>query len=176
MKTTGYRPISVPIKLHLDFDQMTVGELSNILRQWQALLRSAWRESYELVYSPRVPTVRLLTVSASTENSFDLLSDFAIPAVLYTTAVAGPILEWPSVARTAYYYLASIWEPKGERYQADDSRHIVIIGGDTPAMRLPVAALGDTEVGERVENLWSTANSGEINITVELPEDPPRET
>ena len=32
LKRTGYTQINAPIKLHLEYDRMTVGELSNILR------------------------------------------------------------------------------------------------------------------------------------------------
>ena len=171
MRTRGYQPISVPAKSHLDFDQMTVGELSNILRQWQALLQSAWRESYELAYSSRAPTMHLMTVSASTENSFELFSDFAIPAVYVANVILGPVKDWLPAAMNAYRYLASAWESRSRQPLAESSGHVLIRGGDSPEMMVPVSALRDTEVGPRVETLWSIANSGLIKVTVELPEE-----
>ena len=45
MRTENYRQIEAPVKLLLEFEHLTVGELSNVLRQYQALLPAAWRDT-----------------------------------------------------------------------------------------------------------------------------------
>ena len=171
MRNSNYKPIGVPINLHLEFDQMTVGELSSILREWQALLRSAWREWYEIQYSGKAPTARLLAVSASTENSLDLLSDLAIPTLYFTTQVLGPAKDWPAVVGSAYHYLHSVWSQKERRYEDGDFRHVYIRGGFTLELLVDRASLKDSETGERIEKLWKIANSGFIDMTVEEQDD-----
>ena len=170
MRSTKYESIEVPIRLHLEFNQMTVGELSSILRQWQALLRSAWRESYELQFTRRVPTARVLTVSASTKRSFDILSEFAIPLQL-STAFLGPVYNWPYLARAVCGYLGSVWPPKTQHLDREDSGHVFIMGGQTPVLDVSADDLKDTETGQRIERLWEIANSGSIKIIVEAPSD-----
>ena len=171
MKSTNYRPIDVPINLHLEFDQITVGELSSILRQWQALLRSAWRESYEFHYSSRVPPMRLLAASASAENSFEILSDIAIPVLYFNVALLGPARDWPSVVRSSYRYLASVWLQKRRRFENIASGHMLMRGGDSPEIFIDIDILSDNETGQRIERMWNTANSGLIKMTVEVPSD-----
>ena len=87
MKATNFVQIGTPIKLHLEYDKMNVGELSVILRNWQALLRSVWLESYRIQRNAMPPTTRVLTSAASTEHSFELVSEYAIPALVIATAV-----------------------------------------------------------------------------------------
>ena len=92
MKSTRYVAINTPIKLHLEYSKMTVGELSNILRHWQALVRAVWREAYELEHGAKAPNTHVMTVASSTENSFDLISDFALQMAL----IANLVLHQPS--------------------------------------------------------------------------------
>ena len=177
MKTTLYRPINVPIRLHLEYQQMTVGELSNILRNWQVVLRSAWEESLQLelsdgVSSRSVPTTRILTVSTSTENSLDLIADFAIHAVLFGSATVGPVVTWPSVVRNTYGFLYDVWEYRRSRH-SDPEKHqyVYIRGRGSPEMMVPAHLLANSKCGERVERLWEIANSGNIEITVDATAD-----
>ena len=114
LRSRRYRSIDAPIKLKLEFNEITVGELSSLLRQWQALVRSAWRESYGLSNSGRVPTARILVVSASTENSFEILTDIAIPLSI-ATAFMGPFKDWPRIARTAWSFLELAWTERTDR-------------------------------------------------------------
>ena len=176
MRSTNYIPIEAPINLHLEFDQMTVGELSNLLRQWQALLRAAWLESWELGFSGRAPTPRLLVVSASTESSYNILSDIAIPALYFTTSVLGPIVQWPSVGRQAYGYLGSMWRSREKlRSEREESERVFIMGRDMAVFSASVDALRDSVVGPRLERMWDTANGGSVNMTVEVPGVEPEE-
>ena len=163
LKSTSYKSIDAPIKLRLEFDVTTVGELSSILRQWQVLLRTAWRESYEINYQGSAPNARILVSSASTENSFEILTDIALPLA----AIFGPVKEWPAVARTAYHYLASVWSEKEDQDYTIDSDHVYVRGGETPEIRVSAAALKDSETGQRLERMWEIANSGAIRLTVE---------
>ena len=97
MRTGSYRHIEAPVRLSLEFEHLTVGELSNVLRQYQALLRAAWRDAGR-DQDIRTPPVRLLTVSTSTDHSFDLISEFAIPAYHFSTALVGPVTSWMTVS------------------------------------------------------------------------------
>ena len=167
MRSTRYDPLDTPIKLHLEFKQITVGEISSVLRQWQAILRSAWREAYELQFSGSVPTARIIAVSVSTEHSLDILSDIAIPALHLSVATIGPIKDWRTVTRSAYGYLNSVWSQKAEEEYGAPSQTMRMRGGDVPELDIPVDALRDSKTADRIETLWRIANSGEIDITVE---------
>lgn len=162
MKFTNYESIDEPIRLHLEFDQITVGKLSSILGQWQVVLRSAWRESYELQLVGRAPTARVLTVSTSTKHSFDLIAEF----VILSTSFLGPIYNWPSLVRTAYGYLGSVWLLKERQSEREDSGHAFIRGVQSAELDVPIDALKDSGTGQRIERLWEIANRGSINITV----------
>ena len=168
MRARNYKPIGVPIKLHLEFDQMTVGELSSILRQWQAILRSVWRESYEIQFSGKAPTARLLTISTSTRNSCDLVSDFAIHTLNFSTILFGPVATWPSVVGSAYDYLGLVWSQRREQSEHDDLGHVFIKGGQSPELQVKARALRDSKAGPRIETLWKTATSGSIGIVAEV--------
>ena len=170
MKSTSYKPIDVPIKLHLEFNQITAGELSNMLRQWQALLRSAWRESYGLNYRGRIPNARILVVSASTENSCTFLTDIALPLAI-TTSLMGPVKDWPTAAMTAYHYLGSVWSIKKSRDDSAASSHLYIRGGETPELIVSADDLKESETGQRIERMWNTANSGGLAVTVQSLDD-----
>ena len=170
MRSTRYSLLEVPVRLHLEFNQMTIGELSRILREWQVVLRSAWRESYELQFQTRAPSARVLTDSASTKCSFDVVSAFAIPLSL-STSFLGPVYNWPYLARTACGYLGSVWPSPTRQLEREDSGLVFIRGGNTPELDVSVDTLTDTETGQRIERLWAIANSGSIRITVEAPSD-----
>ena len=173
MRTRTYRPIEVPIRLHLEYNQITVGELSNVLRHWQVVLRSAWKESMQLKTSEEmpagnVPTVRLLISSASTENSFDIITDFATRAVFLGSAVVGPLVRWPVIARNAYGFLFNIWEHnRDESSEYNGEPHLYIRGRNSQEMRVPAEILADSRCAEQVVKLWKIANSGDIKITVD---------
>ncbi len=169
MKSTSFKSIGAPIKLQLEFKETTVGELSNILRQWQVLLRTAWRESYEINYPGSAPNPRILVASASTENSFEILSDISLP-VMYVTAIFGPVVGWPAVARTAYRFLALVWSEKKDQNESLASEHVYLRGGESPELRVNADVLKDSETGERLERMWAIANSGGFELTVEEPE------
>ena len=148
MKTKSFRSIDVPIKLRLEFDDITLGELSNFLRQWQALLHAAWRESFELSDLGRAPRVHILVASASTENSFDILSYIALHSD-YFEAVFGPVKDWASSVRHVLSFLGLVWSRREARIARDDSDRLYIRGGDSPEMSVGVDILRDSEAARR---------------------------
>ena len=170
MKSTSYKSINVPIRLHLEFDQITVGELSNILRQWQALLRAAWRESYEIHYGGSIPNARILVVSTSTKNSCDFVTDIALPLSIGTSLI-GPVKDWPTVAATAYHYLAAKWSTKRASNDVAASNHMYMRGGEDPEIIVSTDDLRDSVTGERIERMWNAANSGGLKMTVDRPDE-----
>ena len=167
MKSTNYAAINAPIKLHLEYSKMTIGELSNILRHWQALLRAVWREAYELQHGAKAPNTHVLTVASSTENSFDLISDYALQTAFIVNLVLGPVTDWPRQARIAYAYLSLIWETESEERLEAGQERVTIIGGKTTAITFPPHMLENEEIAGRLAAFWRIANSGEISITAE---------
>lgn len=166
MKSKDLISIGSPIKLRLEFDGVTVAELSNILRQWNALLRVAWRESYAIHYGGRAPNAHILVASASTENSFEVIADIALPLAA-NASILGPAIDWLTLARIAYGYLASRWREREEQREADVSSHLYLRGGETPELRVSTVVLANRKIGDRIERMWDTANSGGIRLTVE---------
>ncbi len=187
MKSTAHVAITAPIKLHLEYREMTVGELSNILRHWQALLRVAWREAYELQHGRRAPKPRVFTVAASTGNSFDLISEYALPWILIASQILGSATDWHRQARIAYGYLSHIWKIKSGEYVEREptleegfegelairentdvgEQQVTIIGGDKPAITFPSHILDQSETSGRLLQFWKIANSGDIAATMQ---------
>ena len=164
MRSTNYTQINEPIKLHLEYDKMTVGELSNITRQWQALLRVAWRESYEAEHGGTAPNARVLTVAASTENSFELISEYAIPTILFATVVFGPVVNWPGLARAAYTRIRNRLGGASEREPWSEDR--IYMRAADREINLPADVVADDETTERIIKLLKTLNSGRIIGTI----------
>ena len=171
MKATNYTQINAGIKLHLEYDKMTVGELSNITRQWQALLRAAWRESYQTVDSRPAPNARVITITASTENSFELTAQYALLTIVITTAVLGPMVDWPGLARAAYRHIQNKLEGSRETGSVRDEGRIYMRSGDRE-VNLPNQVLADDETGERARKLMETFFSGGISGTIEEIDEP----
>ena len=170
MKTKRFRSIDIPIKLRLEFDDITLGELSNFLRQWQALLRAAWRESFELSDLGSAPRVHILVASASTENSFDILSYIAIHSD-HVAAVFGTAKDWAPSVRDVLSFLGLVWSRREAQIARDDSDRLYIRGGDSPEMSVGGDLLRDSETGRRIQHLWEIANSGAVKITISGPDD-----
>ena len=173
MRSTRYEAINAPIKLHLQYNQLTVGELSNILRHWQALLRSSWRESYEFQHTVEAPDARVFTVAMSAENSVELISDYAVQALLVANLTLGPVTDWTRQARLAYAFLTRIWEAQATtRSETDDrvireTRAVTVTGGSEPAMTFPADMLENAETARRVVDIWRIANGGDIVMAIE---------
>lgn len=167
MKSTSYTRISATVKLHLEYNQMTVGELSNILRHWQALLRVAWMEVYESEHDHDAPKPRILISAASTDNSFDLISEYAIPTVMHSAAVFGPLINWPRQAITVYNFIkAKLQETKEARFNQNYDRVYLRVGDRE--IDAPVHALQDTTAGSRIENLLAIMVSGDVDMDIEF--------
>ena len=171
MRATNYMALNAPIRLHVEYGKMTVGELSNILRHWQALLRAVWREVYEQQYRVKAPNTHVLIVASSTGKSLDLVSDYAIYALLLANPIVGPVTDWPRQARAAYAYLSLIWTAGKKEYLNVGQERVTIMGGDRPAMTFPSHMLENEEIAGRLESLWKIANSGDMSFTVEEPDE-----
>ena len=169
MRTENYRQIEAPVKLLLEFEHLTVGELSNVLRQYQALLRVAWRDTGR-AQAIRTPPVRLLTVSTSTDHSFDLISEFAIPALHFSTSLFGPVISWPSFANSTFQYVIAAWSRLARNPEARRSGQVFIKGVGGTELHVPVSALQETNTARSIENLWAIAHRGRISVTLELPD------
>ena len=140
------------------------------------------------------PNARVLLSSASTEHSCDVLCEFAIPALYFATAIAGPVTDWPDHITIVYSYLfarlrgypeipttseeriRTLPEARG-RYPAGGSETqeggLFIQTANGAVMELDdVTALADDAVGQRIENLLTIANGGSIDITIEALHEP----
>ena len=167
MKSTSYAAVNAPIKLHLEYSKMTIGELSNILRHWQALLRAVWRDAYELQHGVSAPNTHVLTIATSTENSLDLISDYALPGAIIANLILGPVTDWPGQARIAYAYLSLLWETERGARPEEGNEHVTITGGKTPVITFPSHLLENEAIAGRLGAFWRIANSGNISFTVE---------
>ena len=168
MKSTDYRRIDVPIRLHMSFEDITVGELSKLLRIWQALLRAAWRESYERRYREPSPNARILVNTASTSNSLDIISDIAVHLAFVST-LAGPVRDWPAVVRDCYRYLGSAWMAERRQQPIGASEHTLNMRGvQAPENLAGTDAYDDSMVRPYVRSFMETANGGGIRVTVEV--------
>ena len=65
------------VRVHLEYEQMTVGQLGRYLDGWQALLRTAWREEAERLEGRHIP-VRVFPARIATGESIDVLMEYAV--------------------------------------------------------------------------------------------------
>ena len=179
MWSNAYSHMGVPIRLHLEFSQMTIGELSGVLATWQALLRAAWRESNELSLGRTGPQARMVVEATSAANSFDMVSDIAVNLTT-ATALVGPVRDWPALARASYRYLGSVWREQERREPSLASGHalyaqdevdmagaLYMRGGRVPELIVGTDSLAQRGVAEQVVRLWELANRGGITLTVD---------
>ena len=112
MRGSNFQPIEVPVGLFLEYDALTVRELSNLLSRYQTVLRSGWRAVVEPAAAAGVlgnyPSPRILTTSMSSTHSMELIAEYAIPAVAIGNATLGPMVHWPNAVRTAVVYLLGV--------------------------------------------------------------------
>ena len=95
------------------------------------------------------------------------------PTSLYlyhiTTSLIGPVKDWPTVAITAYHYLAAVWSTKKAQDDGVASNHVYMRGGEAPEIIVSADDLRDRVTGQRIERMWYTANSGGLRMTVDRP-------
>ena len=180
MKSTAYTGIGAPIRLRLEYGNLTAGELGGILIQWQALLRRTWHSVYLQDYDAGPPTVRLFTKSVSSEHSIEIVTDFAILSGLlqqgpeamvsaYHLLSEAPLREWSTFGRTVHAYLAKIWRvQQGRSESISYDNRIVIRGGQDPSISLHLDALEDKETAERLLKFWDTANRGNVVASIHI--------
>lgn len=184
MRSRSYRRIepAMAIRLSIEFDELTVGELSNILRQYQATLRTAWKIEASDLRMPTVPGPRLLTGLVSSRNSLEIVTEFALHAAMLSNFFVGPVANWPDVVRGTFHRLQAATSrmrigarPAGRRgadpTDSDDSfdRRIVIQGGYRPRLELrDPSVLTEEPIARGVTELWRIAQGGQTDIILEL--------
>ena len=130
------------------------------------MLRAAWREVYEDEHPGSVPTAHVITVAAATESSFDLISEFAVPALHIAASAVGPVTNWPRQARLAYAHIVGFL-PVARDTEPDPVGglvHIRMVEGD---VNLSLRSLQESPSGLRVERLLQITGSGNIEINIE---------
>jgi hypothetical protein len=138
----GYQPINMAIRLRLEFEFLTAAELSNILTNYQRMLRAAWRETLHDQGVSKSPSVRLVVSGATSGSSpLDMWVEYVLPAVYFTSAIAGPIKDWPGFVKGTFNYVRAVWSATGKSPGDSSSDHIVMTGGSEPKLNIPVSAL-----------------------------------
>ena len=172
MKSTVYKSTGVSITLLLRYNNITVGEVSSILREWQALLRAAWNEAYEIDNGRKAPTVRLLTTATSSMHSIELVAEYAIHAANFASDIApvlGPAIDWPKQAATAYGYLEHLWRRERKRREGNESiGQIEITGRHGSSIRFPSNVLERENTARRLLQFWDVANRGDIEVSARI--------
>lgn len=163
MKSKDHSRTEVPIRLHLEFDQLTVGELGRFLMVWQALIRAAWLESYEFNIGGTGPEARVVVETVSSGNSLDVVSEIAVNLSTF----ASSIRDMRVLAHACYRYIGAVWLARERRQPDLAASHVFVRGERGAEIIVPVDVLAGSETGGRIERMWSVANSGGITITVE---------
>ena len=110
MRGRGYQPINVSIRLRLEFEHLTVAELSNILSNYQRMLRAAWRETLHDWQVEHSPSVRLVVSGASSGSSpVDIWVNYIIPGIHLGRALVGLIKDWPDFVKAIFNYVKKHW-------------------------------------------------------------------
>ncbi len=103
-----FHPISHPIRLHLEFEELTGGQLAYYLNAWQALLNRAWQEYYAREFRQPAPRSHVIVTTGTSDKSVELCTLLAIPVGLAQSFVAQN-LNWQIVANGALHFLRSRW-------------------------------------------------------------------
>lgn len=169
MRARGYQSINVPIRLRLEFEHLTVAELSNILSNYQRMLRASWRETLHDWQAQHSPNVRLVVSGASSGSSpVDIWTDYIIPGIHLGSALVGPLKDWPSVVKTIFHYLRVLWSVADEQSSDDSPDRVNITGGSNPQLNILVSVLRDRRTAQEIKELWDIAQRGRIRLTVTL--------
>ncbi len=160
-----YESVGYPIRLHLEFRTLTVGELGAFLIAYQAALRSSWDlagKTVDIIALKR-SDVRLNLASVSSQHSISIDATFAIQTLFVATAFFGPVKDWPSFTQLVFGYLGNaLTHSASEKGQADQ---ILIRGGRDPMLVMPAHILQDERASRTVEKLWDVAQSKNIDNT-----------
>ena len=175
MRSSRYVGIDEPVNLHIGgYANITVGELSAIYREWQALLRHAWRAAWKETQGPECPTIHTLARSITSEKSIDLEAVYAVhEAAMATSLVLGPLVDWPTRVRTAYSYIVAhrYSLERQESVQKDDGDSGVEIETPHTRIRFPSRVLRDEEMTNRLQKLHRMAIAGDLQIKASLPKE-----
>lgn len=161
MRSGHYETIGAPVRLRIDYEVLTLGELSNILRRWQVLLRSAWKDNWLQRHGPEPPYVRVFTSTINSGSPIDLLSDFALPLSIIT-AVFGPVIDWPSRGREAIDFLSQ--RLRQQRELENDRIYLEL--GERPVMDFPARVTERTENTDNLIRIIEAARSGNFSLTI----------
>lgn len=168
MRGRGYQPINVAIRLRLEFEFLTAAELSNILTNYQRMLRAAWRETLHDQHVDKSPAFRLVVTGASSSSPLEVWVNYVLPAVYFGTAIVGPVKDWPGFVKAIFAYVRAVWSATGKGPGDSSSDHIIITGGSDPQLNIPVSALHDRRTAQHIKELWSVAQKGRIKITIKI--------
>jgi hypothetical protein len=164
----GYRAINVPIRLQLEFEFLTAAELSNILSNYQRMLRAAWRETLHDQHVNSSPAVRVVVTRASSASPLEVWVDYVLPAIHLGSAMIGPVKNWPAFVKVIFEYVRALWSALEKGSKDSSSDRIVITGGSQPQLNIPLSALRDRRTAQEIKNLWSVAQKGRIKVTMKL--------
>jgi|SRR3990172_1223929 len=169
MRGPGYQAINVSIRLRLEFEHLTVAELSNILANYQRMLRAAWRETLHDQKVEKSPTVRLVVTGASSGSSpLEVWVNYVLPGIYLGSAMVGPVKDWPSIVKSIFDYVRELWWVLGQRPDDPLSDRVMITGGSHPQLNIPLSALHNRSTAREIQNLWSVAQKGRIKLTIKI--------
>ena len=168
MRGRGYQPINVSIRLELEFEFLTAAELSNILAIYQRMLRAAWRETLHDQHVDKSPAFRLVITGASSSSPLEVWVNYVLPAVYFSSAIAGPVKHWPGFVKGSFNYVRAVWSATGKGPGDSSSDRVIITGGSAPQLNIPVSALHDRKTAQHIKELWSVAQKGRIKVTIKI--------
>jgi hypothetical protein len=168
MRGRRYQPINLSIRLRLEFDFLTVAEFSNTLAIYQRMLRAAWRDTLNDHAVTESPAFRLVVTRASSSSPLEVWVNYILPTVYFSSAIAGPLKDWPGFVKAIFAYLRGLWSAIGKDPANLPSDHIVITGGSVPSLNIPVSALHNRKTAQHIKELWSVAHSGRINLSIKI--------
>ncbi|GEM_PF-4082264 len=162
MKQGTYQRINQTLRVHVQYEYLTLTELSNLIRAYESALLSLWQSETRRFSSViQVPRAKLVVNEIHTGNSIDLLTQYAIPALYFTTAIAGPVYDWPGVVGHSFSRLCALL--RGYSNIPEMAGYVEIEGGTSPYARIPLAALADERITRRVMRLLREIKSTNVN-------------
>ena len=154
MRQKQIRAVWRPLRLHLEFEKLSAGEVGSIMTAYQAPLRQAWRSEIRRLGISRPPSEpRVILTSLSTASSLDLLADYGLPALVVSTSLLGPVRNWPAIASGSLRYMAYELTAIARR---EPGRQMRIVGPAGTQLELPVDVLEDLDLARRAHRFWKT--------------------
>lgn len=179
--------VDSPVRLYLEYEVITLGELASITRAWDVTIKAFFREEVRRRGTTRLPGLAMVARRVTTPSSSELIADVAL-AISVFNAVGGPLVSWKAMVAASVSHLGSAMtslsqspflggvEPSqafpelpplrttraADLLPGGGPQGDVVIASGATVLRLPVEAASSAKTVKHVERLVKTLAKAEV--------------